>query len=120
MGVLITILISQDALYLLSEKIDMLKNGKNIILSPNKMEFQRIKEKLNFDEKEMDILKEMDIVKETNLICNKIGNVIIIRKGKIDYICDGSENFIECDEIGSNRRCGGQGDILAGVSYIII
>jgi len=51
-------------------------------------------------------------------LCDKLGNVTIVRKGKKDIICNGSgnseEHFLIYDDEGSPRRCGGQGDILSG------
>ena len=37
----------------------------------------------------------------------------VVRKGPTDIISDGT-TFIECDEPGCLKRCGGQGDVLAG------
>jgi len=48
-----------------------------------------------------------------NELCNKLGNVTIVQKGETDKISNG-EIVIECDEEGSPRRCGGQGDITSG------
>lgn len=48
-----------------------------------------------------------------SLIWNRLGNVCIIQKGAIDQCSDG-EQVIGNDEFGSPRRCGGQGDVLAG------
>ena len=42
-----------------------------------------------------------------------LGGVAIIQKGISDIITDG-KNILECDEPGTPRRCGGQGDLLAG------
>lgn len=39
----------------------------------------------------------------------------IIRKGAEDLISNGNNIVLSCTETGSNRRCGGQGDVLAGV-----
>ena len=68
---------------------------------------------------------------QTMSLAAKLGNLVIVRKGQVDLITDGknSEKFriifqnlkncrclavIECDERGSPRRCGGQGDLLSG------
>jgi len=42
-----------------------------------------------------------------------LGNVTIVRKGDEDVISNGTETVV-CRTQGSMRRCGGQGDILAG------
>ena len=73
---------------------------------------------------------------QTKLLAAKLGNLVIVRKGQVDLITNGEkgEDFspqrrgtvlkssvsscpiavIECDERGSPRRCGGQGDLLSG------
>jgi ATP-dependent NAD(P)H-hydrate dehydratase len=43
-----------------------------------------------------------------------LGNVTIVAKGETDVITDGT-TVMQCSHVGSPRRCGGQGDILAGV-----
>jgi ATP-dependent NAD(P)H-hydrate dehydratase len=42
-----------------------------------------------------------------------LGGVTIVQKGSKDVISDGV-GYIECNEDGSARRCGGQGDVLSG------
>ena len=42
-----------------------------------------------------------------------LGNPIILLKGRTDIITNGTE-VRTCSEEGSPRRCGGQGDLLAG------
>jgi ATP-dependent NAD(P)H-hydrate dehydratase len=110
--------IDGDGLFLLSQDLSILENGKKIILSPNAMEYKRIKESIMKNEKmEFETVNE-----EVNYICKKLGNVTIVLKGKHDIICNGSDDFVVCDEEGSLRRCGGQGiyilnssgDVLAG------
>lgn len=46
-------------------------------------------------------------------LCNTLGGITILRKGKEDMISDG-QTLMVCNEQGSPRRCGGQGDLLAG------
>jgi ATP-dependent NAD(P)H-hydrate dehydratase len=42
-----------------------------------------------------------------------LGGVTIVQKGSKDRITNGDETLLN-EEAGSNRRCGGQGDVLSG------
>ena len=43
-------------------------------------------------------------------------HVVVVHKGKVDVIGDGLQDTatLRCGVSGSGRRCGGQGDLLAG------
>merc|ERR1712228_514111 len=56
----------------------------------------------------------VDHIRDTAILSNSMGGVTILRKGAIDIICNGRE-FILIGEPCSLRRCGGQGDVLAGI-----
>jgi len=62
-------------------------------------------------------VKEFDKIqhiKDTALLATTMGGVTILRKGAVDIITNGDQ-FCLISEPHSLRRCGGQGDILAGV-----
>lgn len=46
-------------------------------------------------------------------LANKLNNLTILKKGKVDIITDGNE-LITNDMEGSLKRCGGIGDLLTG------
>ncbi|XP_045444745.1 ATP-dependent (S)-NAD(P)H-hydrate dehydratase isoform X5 [Pipistrellus kuhlii] len=48
-----------------------------------------------------------------------LGNVTVVQKGEQDVISDG-EQVLECNLQGSNRRCGGQGDLLSGFLGVMV
>lgn len=48
-----------------------------------------------------------------------LGNVTVVQKGEQDVISDG-EQVLECSQQGSNRRCGGQGDLLSGSLGVLV
>lgn len=53
-------------------------------------------------------------VTDVQAVMNKLeGNFVIVLKGAEDIIVN-KRGTLVCNEQGSNRRCGGQGDILAG------
>eukprot|EP01083_Nonionella_stella_P093469 261971_1 len=116
------------------------------ILTPNAMEFHRIwkvvmKEeppdldmKLNIEDvptayplmtsesatqQEPDIFKVSEDhhkdIRDTANLAKRLGFVTIVRKGRIDIITDGNY-AVCCVAKGMPRRCGGQGDVLAGLT----
>ena len=77
---------------------DLVQHYSKCILTPNYNEYQRLSSALNCSSLED--------------LCKKLG-VIIVRKGEFDDISNGDWTF-QCKVNGSNRRCGGQGDLLSG------
>lgn len=79
----------------------LLHDYKNVILTPNAMELFRL---IGDSDDKLQALAE------------KVGrNVIVLEKAMNDRIYDtGNLLKVECPTGGSNRRCGGQGDLLAG------
>lgn len=95
------LVIDADGLFLITQNTSLLHDYKNVILTPNAMELFRL---IGDDDDKLQALKE------------KVGSkVIVLEKSMNDRIYD-TENLlkVECPQGGSNRRCGGQGDLLAG------
>ncbi|KAA0201256.1 ATP-dependent (S)-NAD(P)H-hydrate dehydratase [Fasciolopsis buskii] len=102
------VVIDADGLALITEKPDLIKDRKMVILTPNVVEFSRLYSVLfgcNPPEKDTD----------TQQLAQRLGNVTVVLKGEHDTISDGSTTVI-CDLEGSPRRCGGQGDMLSGTA----
>jgi NAD(P)H-hydrate repair Nnr-like enzyme with NAD(P)H-hydrate dehydratase domain len=62
------------------------------------------------------ILQELSVENEavkTRALSLALGGVTVYRKGEVDLITSGNDVYA-ITERGSPRRCGGQGDILAG------
>ena len=57
--------------------------------------------------------------KSVKTIAAALGGVTILRKGQTDVISDG-RRLITCTKQGGLRRCGGQGDILAGITGTLV
>ncbi|XP_042903547.1 ATP-dependent (S)-NAD(P)H-hydrate dehydratase [Parasteatoda tepidariorum] len=96
-----------DALFYLNENFQDVMSYKKAILTPNKVEFKRLYEAVLKKNLQSDGCKG-----EVEELSNAMG-VTIAKKGPLDIISDGS-NTVLCDELGSPRRCGGQGDLLSG------
>ncbi|CAG9559693.1 unnamed protein product [Danaus chrysippus] len=96
----IPLIIDADGLFLITEKPELLENFSSpVILTPNKIEFERLYNKLS-----------------TSAGLAELGkNVTILRKGQTDeLLCYHSNLQWKINTGGSGRRCGGQGDILSG------
>ncbi|KAI8850447.1 Ribokinase-like protein [Chytridium lagenaria] len=96
------IVLDADGLFMVQEDPECIRNYQNAVLTPNVAEFRRLCEKMN--------LKGSDATAEN--LSRSLG-VTVFEKGGTDVITDGSVT-LRCDEQGSPRRCGGQGDVLAG------
>ncbi|XP_034829800.1 ATP-dependent (S)-NAD(P)H-hydrate dehydratase [Maniola hyperantus] len=96
----IPLIIDADGLYLITEKLELLKDFSSpVILTPNKIEFERLSNKLK-GESWFSMLGK---------------NITILRKGATDELLScSSELKWKNDSGGSGRRCGGQGDLLSG------
>ncbi|CAO1399443.1 unnamed protein product [Diamesa serratosioi] len=95
------LVIDADGLFLLTQNMSIIQDYKNVILTPNAIELFRLIGNCN---------------DKLQASADKLGrNVTILEKALNDRIYDTSSMLkIECPEGGSNRRCGGQGDLLAG------
>ena len=94
------LVIDADGLFLITERPELISNFTSpVILTPNKIEFERLCNKLNG----CSGLRELGEY------------VTVLRKGAIDelYSSDAKLEW-KCSIGGSGRRCGGQGDLLSG------
>jgi len=57
------------------------------------------------------------VAKHTTELANRLGGVTVCRKGFVDVISDGKIATV-CSRRGMTRRCGGQGDLLAGMTAV--
>ncbi len=109
----IPLVIDADGLYLITEKPDLISNYENCILTPNVAEFERLYEKVTGVKSE-----EQKKEKDKKQLAQKLAETLcvnILMKGHLDTIASpNSPDPIQCGIDGSPRRCGGQGDLLAG------
>lgn len=109
----IPIVVDADGLHLITEKPDLINNYENCILTPNSAEFERLYEKVigvNAEEQKKQ--------KDKKQLAQKLAEALrvnVFMKGHLDTIASPtSSEPIQCGIDGSPRRCGGQGDLLAG------
>jgi ATP-dependent NAD(P)H-hydrate dehydratase len=109
----IPLVIDADGLYLITEKPDIINNYGNCILTPNVAEFERLYEKVTGVKSE-----EQKKEKDKKQLAQKLADTLhvnILMKGHVDTIASpDNPNPVQCGIDGSPRRCGGQGDLLAG------
>jgi len=89
----------------------LIRGYADAILTPNVVEFERLYHSLTGKYCEKPISQKNLLTVSNKLKCT------IGCKGPTDMICTG-ESVVECAEVGSYRRCGGQGDILSGAMGI--
>lgn len=87
------------------------------MITPNKVEFDRLLkamiESTSTPPQLLPDLQSSDKYLNTRALALALKGPTVIRKGATDLITSGRDIF-EVDQEGSMRRCGGQGDILAG------
>lgn len=101
------LVIDADGLSIITRNPQLVQNKKCVILTPNVVEFERLCNAV------LPNTRSSDSLIETESLAKALGGVTIVRKGPSDVISNG-EMTIVCEEDGSPRRCGGQGDLLSG------
>lgn len=98
------LVIDADGLFVITQNISLLENYKRVILTPNAIELLRL-------------IGDCPKLDKLQALADRLGpNLVVLEKAENDQIYD-TENMMRIDgpSGGSNRRCGGQGDLLAGV-----
>lgn len=103
------LVLDADALWLIQRKPELVKGYKECVLTPNVVEFGRLAQAVGLDTKG-------DTGKEgCKALANALGGVMVVRKGGVDWISDGSDDWtVVGDGEGGRKRSGGQGDTLTG------
>ncbi|PRW57185.1 ATP-dependent (S)-NAD(P)H-hydrate dehydratase isoform X4 [Chlorella sorokiniana] len=96
--------VDADGLWLVNQDPSLVAGYANAVLTPNKVEFGRLADTLGVAVDSPDALQS---------ICRSLGGPVVVRKGHEDAVGDGHQ-VVVCDEEGSPRRAGGQGDVLSG------
>jgi len=104
------IVVDADALWQVNQNPALVQGYPKAVLTPNAMEFSRLVKAVLQREVAPSGNPDPFLVAE---VAAKLGHVTILHKGLRDVISDGRDT-VECGAAGSPRRCGGQGDLLAG------
>ena len=118
----IPVVVDADALYFVSLNPQLVKECVRAILTPNKRELSRLYDPMS----DLQLLEAFDNDRsklENASVAMRVSKVLnrtaVLSKGDVDTISDAAwpgEDDWEgtCSSLTSPRRCGGQGDILAG------
>lgn len=77
------------------------------MLTPNVVEFQRLAKAVGVE------VRDDEGEDGCRLLARALGGVLIVRKGREDWISDGARTVVD-DVQGGRKRSGGQGDTLTG------
>ncbi|XP_023375533.1 ATP-dependent (S)-NAD(P)H-hydrate dehydratase [Pteropus vampyrus] len=110
----IPLIIDADGLWLIAQQPTLIQGYRKAVLTPNHMEFGRLSEAVLKDP-----VDNGDRRGAVLRLSQALGNVTVVQKGEQDVISDG-EQVLECSQQGSNRRCGGQGDLLSGSLGVLV
>lgn len=116
------LVLDADSLMLINEDSSLIKSYHKAILTPNRVELQRMLNTLypskSYDLRKLSHKEIGDLVKQ----CSTDLDVSILAKGPIDFISSPNNvlQFKTDEFMGSNRRCGGQGDILSGLLAVFL
>ncbi|XP_054153391.1 ATP-dependent (S)-NAD(P)H-hydrate dehydratase-like [Oppia nitens] len=102
-------ILDADALYFVSKCPEIVRGYTKAILTPNVAEFDRLYASVYRCESNKNDNPNEALIH----LAKTLGNITIVRKGYEDVISDGN-SLVTCNDMGSPRRCGGQGDLLAG------
>ncbi|XP_039082610.1 ATP-dependent (S)-NAD(P)H-hydrate dehydratase isoform X3 [Hyaena hyaena] len=110
----VPVVIDADGLWLLARHPALVHGYRKAVLTPNHVEFHRLWEAVLRDP-----VDSSDHREAVRRLSQALGNVTVVQKGERDVISDG-EHVLECAHEGSGRRCGGQGDLLAGALGVLL
>lgn len=108
----IPLIFDADAMFLLTRFPELVRGYKRCLITPNAKEFDYLATKMGMAALNPNCSESL-IRDAVRAMSTRLEGVVVIRKGPVDIISDGSIVAV-CNITGSPRRCGGQGDVLAG------
>lgn len=110
----IPVVIDADGLWLIAQQPGLIHGYQKAILTPNRVEFSRLWEAVLSSP--MDTRNHSESVLK---LSQALGNITVVQKGEHDLISNGQQVLV-CNQEGSSRRCGGQGDLLSGSLGVMV
>lgn len=107
----LSLVLDADALFAIQNEPGLIKGYKECVLTPNVVEFGRLAKALGIDASGEENDEEAE--RGCKALAKALGGVVIVRKGRQDWISDG-ERAVVGDLQGGRKRSGGQGDTLTG------
>lgn len=114
------IVFDADGLHFVFEDLKLVKGYSKAILTPNAMEFRGLYAALFEQHRWKGEMQGLDETSQQLLeaatleVARLLKGPTILLKGTFDIASDGRNVVSFEDEVGSPRRCGGQGDVLSG------
>ena len=105
------VVLDADGLWHLAANPSMLRGYTRAVITPNPQEFCRLVRGVLHRELAPSLSPDPAAVSE---LAKALGHITVLHKGSHDLISDGWTVEL-CHSAGSPRRCGGQGDLLAGL-----
>lgn len=93
------VVIDADGLFLIVQRPEIIAGCPNVVLTPNAIEFKRLKNRIlvNYtidDELPVAVRDAKELVD----VCRRLGGVTIVKKGPVDLVSDG-ESILAIDEV---------------------
>jgi len=98
------VVLDGDGLWMVNTHLDAVRGNKHALLTPNAVEYRRLCKAAGIPD-----------TSDAPTLARALGGVAILRKAADDVVTDGTTTLLPVQE-GSPRRCGGQGDVLAGTA----
>lgn len=110
------LVIDADGLYLVAQNVSIIRGYSRCILTPNAVEFDRLLSAVGVSSAQTGpgSPSTHGDAMAVHALSIALGGVTVVKKGAVDVISAGSGVVLLVTEPGSMRRCGGQGDVLAG------
>lgn len=108
----LSLVLDADALFTIQNDPDLIRGYEECVLTPNLVEFNRLAKALGVNASSNPTSDE-DAKNGCKAVAQALGGVVIVRKGRQDWISNGKHTFVN-DLQGGRKRSGGQGDTLTG------
>ncbi|KAK1749325.1 H-hydrate dehydratase [Echria macrotheca] len=109
----IPMVLDADALLLVIKDPDLVRGYGQAILTPNVVEFGRLTKALGVDEDVAVAGERKGESAKVEALAKALGGVMVVQKGGVDRLSDGTTT-LTVDLEGGRKRSGGQGDTLTG------
>ena len=107
------LVVDADGLWLVAQDLGTVRGYARCVLTPNAVEFDRLLAAAG-------VAAGGDDAAAVHALSVALGGVTVVKKGAVDVVSAGAGAVFLVAEPGSMRRCGGQGDILAGTLGVAV
>jgi ATP-dependent NAD(P)H-hydrate dehydratase len=111
------VVVDADGLAAVAQDPDSVRGYARAVLTPNLVECRRLLAALSPESTAADPSSPQS---DAATLASLLDGVVVLRKGPVDMISSGSQICHSVSSWGSPRRCGGQGDILAGALAVFL